>query len=198
MPSDPIIDLPDDRVLSAHKFVVESAHKIGAFMSDILTKVMERVSPMNAEFFSDPRIGTRGVALLEKLGAHIQFLATHYPAHMNATLARAGLYLTKHPDGTVTYDPPPTFTGPTYVSATIGEAFSLQVQASPQPVSFTANGLPDGLLIDPQTGLISGTPTVEGEHTVTVTALLANVSGLHTVQIYVNPAPAPEQPDEPV
>ena len=37
------------------------------------------------------------------------------------------------------------------------------------PLEFTAAGLPPGVTIDRQTGTIAGTPTAEGNYTVTVT-----------------------------
>lgn len=101
-----LITLPPDEVGKALDFVNDTADRIGQFLGDSLTRVMDRVSPMNAQFFADARVGHSGVLLLNKLGAHIQFLATHYPERMNATLARAGQHLTPHADGTVTYDPP--------------------------------------------------------------------------------------------
>lgn len=103
----PLIPLQTDNVGEALQFVNAAAAEIGRFLSDALTRVTDRVSPMNPEFFGDARVGTSGVLLLTKLSAHITFLATHYPERMNATLARAGQYLTPHEDGTVTYDPPP-------------------------------------------------------------------------------------------
>lgn len=103
----PLIPIQPDAVGDSLQFVNDTADEIGRFLSDALTRVMDRVSPMNSEFFGDARVGTSGVLLLTKLGAHIAFLATHYPERMNATLARAGQHLTPHEDGTVTFDPPP-------------------------------------------------------------------------------------------
>ena len=103
----PLIELPPDETAITSAYINEVSNEIGAFLADKLTRVMDRANVDLSGFFSDDRIGTNGGALLATLSAHIQFLATHYPHRMNGTLGRAGLHLTVHPDGTVTYDPPP-------------------------------------------------------------------------------------------
>ena len=53
----------------------------------------------------------------------------------------------------------PVVGSPPNGTALVGQPFSYQVVASGQPTSYTASGLPPGFTIDPQTGLITGTPT---------------------------------------
>jgi hypothetical protein len=50
-----------------------------------------------------------------------------------------------------------------------------QAQALNNPTSFSANGLPSGLTIDPNTGAITGHTTAVGDHNITLTA--SNLSG---------------------
>jgi phospholipase C len=75
---------------------------------------------------------------------------------------------TPNPGNTVTVTNPGNQTG------VIRTPVSLQIQATDsapgQTLAFTATGLPPGLAINPSTGLISGTPTMRGSSTVTVTA----------------------------
>lgn len=44
------------------------------------------------------------------------------------------------------------------------------------PITFTAVGLPDGLVADPTTGIISGTPTADGTFNATLTAVQSGVT----------------------
>jgi len=102
---DEIIPTPSDPVGDAIAVINASGARIAATLAREVTKCIEAASPINAIFWTDPRIGTNGVALLQKLGAHVALIATHFPDMMNATLAGAGSTLTPNADGTVTHTP---------------------------------------------------------------------------------------------
>jgi len=69
----------------------------------------------------------------------------------------------------------PSFTsGNSNQVLTVGHAYSYQVSATPTPI-FTATGLPPGLTLS-SVGVISGTPTMAGTFTATITASNDNVS----------------------
>lgn len=181
----PLIRLQKDQVGEALTFVNDTADKIAEFLGDSLTRVMDKVSPINALFFYDPRVSTNGALLLQKLGAHIQFLATHYPEKMNATLARAGLHLNAHADGTVTYDPPPVITSSLVpVAIEINSPFSYTITATNSPASFTATNLPDGVSLG-QDGVISGSPTVTGIFNIQISATNAFGEGKASFNLVV-------------
>ena len=52
-----------------------------------------------------------------------------------------------------------------------GQGYALECSASggTKPYQWSASGLPNGILIDPATGLVSGTPTVLGPFSATIT-----------------------------
>ncbi|MCX4903506.1 putative Ig domain-containing protein [Streptomyces sp. NBC_00878] len=64
----------------------------------------------------------------------------------------------------------PEITSAGEATATRKRAFNHLVTATALPTSFDAEGLPKGLAVDKETGLISGTPKAPGTHTVTVSA----------------------------
>ncbi|MBE1494647.1 hypothetical protein H4696_001747 [Amycolatopsis lexingtonensis] len=88
----------------------------------------------------------------------------------------------------------PVVTSPGAQSGAVGQAVSLQVQASdPQgdALTWSATGLPAGLTIGASTGKITGTPTTAGTSSVTVTAKdPAGNSGSATFTWTIGSAPA--------
>lgn len=69
----------------------------------------------------------------------------------------------------------PVVTSTTGASGTVGVPFSYQITASNNPVSFGAVGLPVGLSVNTNTGLIQGTPTTATASAVVLSA--ANEAG---------------------
>ena len=65
-----------------------------------------------------------------------------------------------------------------------GGSFSYQITAVDDPTSYSATGLPPGLSINATTGLISGTPTVSGTYTVTISAI--NVGGTYSATLTIS------------
>lgn len=89
----------------------------------------------------------------------------------------------------VSTDSLPQIEDPGTQSSILGQPVSLQINASDpgqDPLTYGATGLPPGLGINPNTGLISGTPTQVGQYGVTVS--VANNAGTSTLAIawYIN------------
>lgn len=84
--------------------------------------------------------------------------------------------------------------GGTVLEASLLVAYKFQLEASEKPLEFLATGLPPGLVIAPQTGIISGTPRVIGTYLPKVRA--RNVLGLGpettlSLNVVDNPASSP-------
>jgi hypothetical protein len=88
--------------------------------------------------------------------------------------------------------PNPAITSATTAFANAGKAFTHLIRADGNPTGFTASGLPDGLRLDTASGVIAGTPTVEGEFTIEVAA--TNTTGTATANLTLSIGSSPPSP----
>jgi len=82
----------------------------------------------------------------------------------------------------------PSITSSLTATGTVGVAFSYTITATNTPTSFGATGLPAGLSVDTNTGIISGTPTTSATTNITITATNAGGTDSKTLVLTVNPA----------
>jgi len=85
------------------------------------------------------------------------------------TGATVTLVITIQPSG-----PVPAINSAASVTANLNTPLSYQITATNSPTSYAASGLPVGLSLNAASGLISGTPTVAGVSTATLTASNGN------------------------
>lgn len=84
----------------------------------------------------------------------------------------------------------PVITSSLTASGQVGQLFEYQTTAVPSAKTFAATFLPEGLSIDPDTGLISGTPATPTTAPINVVLAAANDVGTDTKVLLLSIAPA--------
>ena len=79
----------------------------------------------------------------------------------------------------------PSITSKDTAAATVGKTFSYQITATNDPTSFGVGGLFKGITVNQTTGLISGTPTAAGTHSLDLRAANAGGTGDETLTLTV-------------
>jgi hypothetical protein len=89
--------------------------------------------------------------------------------------------------------PLPVITSSAVADGLVNVAFNYAIQAAPVPTSFSASGLPAGLVLNSLTGAITGTNTTGGTFNVTIVAnnSTGSVTNSLTIAIYNGAASAP-------
>ncbi len=83
--------------------------------------------------------------------------------------------------------PGPVITSPLTYSSPVNQTFSYTIQASNTPTSYNATNVPPGCFINTYTGGITGTPTIAGVYTETISATNAGGTGSATLVVTITP-----------
>jgi hypothetical protein len=106
------------------------------------------------------------------------------PADAVQSLNKTSVTIAAIADGTII--PPPVISSPAIASGLVGQFFQYQITATNGPITFGAAGLPAGLSINTQSGLISGIPRDAGTYTVDLSANNSGGTGFKVLTLTID------------
>ena len=106
----------------------------------------------------------------------------------NGTIVNKGTMSGDPTGGTGTVVNAPAITTDSLPEGTVNQPYTATLEATGNNITWSASGLPEVLMLDADTGAITGTPTTEGQFPVTVTA--TNSAGITTKQYTLDIKPA--------
>jgi hypothetical protein len=108
------------------------------------------------------------------------------PADAVQSLNNTGPTIAAISDGVIV--PPPVISSPVTATGKVDQFFQYQITASNGPTSFGAAGLPLGLSVNTQNGLISGAPRQAGTYRIDLSATNAGGTGVKVLTLTVDAA----------
>jgi hypothetical protein len=130
-----------------------------------------------SDFTTGSPAGVSDFRLTDALGNSLGLAQAGVPGNADNSTSLASLAFTLSP---------PSILNGGNVSGTVGLPFNFGLQASGNPTSFGASGLPPGIVINPTTGVLSGTPTRAGIFSASLSANSAGGSGAGSLAITIN------------
>ena len=106
----------------------------------------------------------------------------------NGTIVNKGTLNGDPTGGSGTVVIAPAITTDSLPEGTVDQSYNAELEATGNNITWSASGLPNGLALDPTNGTITGTPTTDGQFSVTVTATNSADSTNQTYTLNIKPA----------
>ena len=156
----------------------------GSTLDVFSTATFTQVNTVTLPSYStDGVTDTPNQVVIDNTGSYLFVSTSSYNNSSNVAVGQLTVVTT----GTGTLTPSsilPSITGGLSVTGTQNTAFTYQITATGSPTSYAATSLPDGLSVNPATGLISGSPTSYGYYSAQISA--TNASGTATAYLAIN------------
>ena len=151
---------------------------------DSATLKMVRTNGFISYFVNDQLLGTDapGPYTTNNIGAvTLQLLQGNSPEHLGVTFTSFSISGPSVTNAAWPERIAPVITSASSATGQVAQSFSYQITASNNPTRFGATGLPVGLTVNPNNGIISGIPVAAGSFSAQI--LAANPGGTNTAPL---------------